>query len=101
MSTAAAQARLAVDESTQVDSLTADGEYLYIAALHLTVCIYCTVIVVHEYKTKLTASEANVTAREEEQQELLQVLDQTKRICHARDLQISILESDGQEKSEY
>ena len=33
----AAQTKLASDESTQVD-LTADGEYLYTAALHLTVC---------------------------------------------------------------
>ena len=37
--TAAAQAKLAVDESTQVDLLTADGEYLYTAAAAaLTVC---------------------------------------------------------------
>ena len=33
----AVQAKLAVDESTQVDFLTADGEYLYTAAA-LTVC---------------------------------------------------------------
>ena len=46
-------------------------------------------IVVREYKTKLTASE-------EEQQELLRVLEQTKRMGYARDLQISTLESDGQ-----
>ena len=54
-------------------------------------------IVFHEYKTKLTASE-------EEQQELLRVLEQTKRMACARDLQISMLESDGQlmlEKCEY
>ena len=60
--------------------------------------MYCsTVIVIHEYKTKLTASE-------EEQQELLRVLEQTKRMGYARDLQISMLESDGQlmlEKCEY
>ena len=35
--TVAAQTKLASDESTQVD-LTADGEYLYTAALRLTVC---------------------------------------------------------------
>ena len=52
--------------------------------------MYCsTVIVIHEYKTKLTASE-------EEQQELLRVLEQTKRMGYARDLHISMLESDGQ-----
>ena len=35
----AVQAKLAVDESTQVDLLTADGEYLYTAAAAaLTVC---------------------------------------------------------------
>ena len=60
--------------------------------------MYCsTVIVIHEYKTKLTASE-------EEQQELLRVLEQTKRMGYARDLQISMLKSDGQlmlEKCEY
>ena len=56
-----------------------------------------TVIVIHEYETKLTANE-------EEQQELLRVLEQTKRMAYARDQQISILESDGQlmlEKCEY
>ena len=56
-----------------------------------------TVIVIHEYKTKLTASE-------EEQQELLSVLEQTKRMAYARDQHISMLESDGQlmlEKCEY
>ena len=40
----AVQGKLAVDESTQVDLLTADGEYLYtVAAAALTVCIllYC------------------------------------------------------------
>ena len=54
-------------------------------------------IVIHEYKTELTASE-------EEQQELLRELKQTKRMGYARDLQISMLESDGQlmlEKCEY
>ena len=60
--------------------------------------MYCsTVIVVHKYKTKLTASE-------EEQQDLLRILDQTKRMGYARDLQISMLEGDGQlmlEKCEY
>ena len=62
----AVQAKLAVDESTQVDLLTADGK--------------------------------------EEQQELLRVLEQTKRMGYARDLQISMLESDGQlmlQKCEY
>ena len=56
-----------------------------------------TVIVIHEYKTKLTASE-------KEQQELLRVLEQTKRMAYARDQHISMLESDGQlmlEKCEY
>ena len=56
-----------------------------------------TVIVIHEYETKLTACE-------EEQQELLRVLEQTKRMAYARDQQISMLESDGQlvlEKCEY
>ena len=33
----AAQTKLASDVTTQVD-LTADGEYLYTAALYLTVC---------------------------------------------------------------
>ena len=54
-------------------------------------------IVIHGYKTQLTASE-------EEQQELLRVLEQTKRMAYARDQQISMLESDGQrmlEKCEY
>ena len=61
-------------------------------------------IVIHEYKTKLTASEAKLTASEEGQQELLRVLEQTKRMAYARDQQISMLESDGQlmlEKCEY
>ena len=56
-----------------------------------------TVIVIHEYKTKLTASE-------EEQKELVRVLEQTKRMAYARDQQILTLESDGQmmiEKCEY
>ena len=56
-----------------------------------------TVIVIHEYETKLAAVE-------EEQQEILRVLEQTKRMTCARDLQISMLESDGQlmlEKCEY
>ena len=50
--------------------------------------MYCSTVIVilHEYKTKLTASE-------EEQQELLRVLEQTKRMGYARDLQISMLES--------
>ena len=55
------------------------------------------VIVIHEYKTKITASE-------EGQQELLRVLEQTKRMAYARDQQISMLKSDGQlmlEKCEY
>ena len=56
-----------------------------------------TVIVINEYETKLTASE-------EEQQELLRLLEQTKRMAYARDQQISMFESDGQlmlEKCEY
>ena len=56
-----------------------------------------TVIVIHEYEIKLTASE-------EEQKELLRVLEQTKRMAYARDQQISMLESDSQlmlEKCEY
>ena len=56
-----------------------------------------TVIVIHEYETKLTAGE-------EEQKELLRVLEQSKRMAYARDQQISMLERDGQlmlEKCEY
>ena len=56
-----------------------------------------TFYIVCEYETKLTASE-------EEQQELLRVLEQTKRMAYARDQQISMLESDCQlmlEKCEY
>ena len=60
--------------------------------------VVCTLFtVVHEYKNKLTANE-------EEQQELLRVLEQTKRMGYARDLQISMLESDSQlmlEKCEF
>ena len=41
-----------------------------------------TVIVIHKY--------------EEGQQELLRVLEQTKRMAYARDRQISMLEIDGQ-----
>ena len=55
------------------------------------------IVILHE--TKLTVASA-----EEEQQELLRVLEQTKRMGYARDLQISMLESDGQlmlEKCEY
>ena len=67
--------------------------------------VYITLfIVIHEYKTKLTASETKLTASVEEQQELLRVLEQTKRMAYARDQQISMLESDGQlmlEKCEY
>ena len=47
--------------------------------------------------TKLTVSE-------EEKQELSRLLEQTKRMGYARDLQISMLESDGQlmlEKCEF
>ena len=58
---------------------------------------FCIIIVIHEYETKLTASE-------EEQKELLRVLEQTKRMAFARDQQISMMESDGQlmlEKCEY
>ena len=81
-------------------------------------CILSIHIVIHEYETKLTASETKLTASEtkltasetkltaskEEQQELLRVLEQTKRMAYARDQQISMLESDGQlmlEKCEY
>ena len=74
--------------------LTADGEYL----------LQHTAIVIHEYKTKLIASQIKLTASEEEQKELLRVLEQTKRMAYARDQQISMLESDGQlmlEKCEY
>ena len=49
-----------------------------------------TVIVIHEY--------------EKGQQEILKVLEQTKRMAYARDQQILTLESDGQlvlEKCEY
>ena len=63
-----------------------------------------TVIVIHEYKTKLTASETKLTASEEELKEFLRELEQTKRMAYARDQQISMLESDGQlmlEKCEY
>ena len=52
------------------------------------------IIVIEECKAKLVASE-------EEQQELLQVIEQTKRMGYAKDLQISMLESDGQLKSKY
>ena len=37
-----------------------------------------------------------VTASEEEQQELLSLLEETKRMGYAKDLQISKLENDGQ-----
>ena len=62
--------------------------------------MYCSTVIViqHKYKIKLT------TSKEEEQQELLRVLEQTKRMGFAKDLQISMLESDGQlmlEKCEY
>ena len=36
----AVQGKLAVDESTQVDLLTADGEYLYTAAEHAALSLY-------------------------------------------------------------
>ena len=61
-------------------------------------------LVIHEYKTKLTASEIKLIASEEEQQELLRVLEQTKKMAYARDQQILMLESDGQlmlEECEY
>ena len=60
--------------------------------------MYCSTVIVILHETKLTAS------AEEEQQELLRVLEQTKKMGYARDLQISMLESDGQlmlEKCEY
>ena len=60
--------------------------------------MYCSTVIVILHETKLTAS------AEEEQQELLRVLEQTKRMGYARDLQISMLKSDGQlmlEKCEY
>ena len=46
------------------------------------VSIYCSTlpIVIHEYKTKLIASQIKLTASEEEQKELLRVLEQTKRM---------------------
>ena len=59
--------------------------------------MYCSTVIVILHETKLTASA-------EEQQELLRALEQTKRMGYARDLQISMLESDGQlmlEKCEY
>ena len=61
--------------------------------------MYCSTVIVILHETKLT-----VASVEEEQQELLRVLEQTKRMGYARDLQISMLESDGQlmlEKCEY
>ena len=61
--------------------------------------MYCSTVIVILHETKLTVASA-----EEEQQELLRVLEQTKRMGYARDLQISVLESDGQlmlEKCEY
>ena len=58
----AAQTKLASDVTTQVD-LTADGEYLYIVQLCISLYMH-TVIVIHEYKTKLTASETKLTASE-------------------------------------
>ena len=64
----------------------------------LSLYVYCSTVIVILHETKLTAS------AEEEQQELLRVLEQTKRMGYARDLQISMLESDGQlmlEKCEY
>ena len=66
--------------------------------------MYSYFIVIVKYKTKLTILEGKLTASMVEQQELLRVLDQTKRMCYARDLQISMLESDSQlmlEKGEY
>ena len=61
--------------------------------------MYCSTVIVILHETKLTVASA-----EEEQQELLRVLEQTKRMGYARDLQISMLEIDGQlmlEKCEY
>ena len=61
--------------------------------------MYCSTVIVILHETKLTVASA-----EEEQQELLRVLEQTKRMGYVRDLQISMLESDGQlmlEKCEY
>ena len=62
--------------------------------------MYCSTVIVILHETKLTVASA-----EEEQQELLRVLEQTKRMGYARDLQMSsVLESDGQlmlEKCEY
>ena len=40
----AVQAKLAVDESTQVDLLTADGEYLYTAAAAAAALTVCTAL---------------------------------------------------------
>ena len=53
--------------------------------------MYCSTVIVILHETKLTVASA-----EEEQQELLRVLEQTKRMGYARDLQISMLEIDGQ-----
>ena len=71
---------------------------------HVVLKCMLSTIVIHEYETKLTASETKLTASEEEQKEFLRVLEQTKRMAYARDQQISMLESDGQlmlEKCEY
>ena len=40
----AVQGKLAVDESTQVDLLTADGEYLYTAEAHAAALTVCTAL---------------------------------------------------------
>ena len=58
---------------------------MHATALHSIACF----VVICEYNTKLTASE-------EEKQELLGVLEQTKRMAYARDQQIATLEVDSQ-----
>ena len=71
--------------------------FLVVSYFFAVLCMCVVPIVIHDYVIKLTASEEN-------QQELLLVLDKTKRMGYARDLQISMLESDGQlmlEKCEY
>ena len=52
--------------------------------------MYCSTVILILHETKLTAT------AEEEQQQLLTVLEHTKRMGYARHLHISMLESDGQ-----
>ena len=83
----AVQAKLAIDEEIQVDNLT-DGEYSIMLHAHCRHVLHCDHIVIYKCKTKLTASE-------EEQQELIQELEYTKKMGYARDSQISMLEEDS------